>query len=81
MNVGGYNTHLAKPDMQVKTAELTGWLDDYIWMQLADATFNPLEGENRRLLLWQAKGAGKNLHRGFKSHHAKARQAECAFAR
>ncbi len=46
-------THLAKPYMQVNTAELTGWLDDYIWTQLFDGTFNPLEGENWRVLLLQ----------------------------
>ena len=46
-------THLAKPYMQVNTAELTGWLDDYIWTQLFDATFNPMEGENWRVLLLQ----------------------------
>jgi type III restriction enzyme len=43
--------HLHKPYMQVNTAELTGWLDDYIWTQLFGATFNPLEDENWRLLL------------------------------
>ena len=36
-------THLAKPYLQVNTAELTGWLDDYIWTQLFDAAFNPLD--------------------------------------
>ena len=46
-------THLAKPYMQVNTAELTGWLDDYIWTQLFDAIFNPMEGENWRVLLLQ----------------------------
>jgi type III restriction enzyme len=46
-------THLAKPYLQVNTAELTGWLDDYIWTQLFDSTFNPLEGENWRVLLLQ----------------------------
>jgi type III restriction enzyme len=44
-------THLAKPYMQVNTAELTGWLDDYIWTQLFGDAFNPLEDENWRLLL------------------------------
>ena len=39
--------------MQVNTAELTGWLDDYIWSQLFGNTFNPLEGENWRVLLLQ----------------------------
>ncbi len=37
--------------MQVHTAELTGWLDDYIWTQLFGTAFNPLEDENWRLLL------------------------------
>ena len=45
--------HLAKPYMQVNTAELTGWLDDYIWTQLFGAAFNPLEDENWRVLLLQ----------------------------
>jgi type III restriction enzyme len=46
-------THLAKPYLQVNTAELTGWLDDYIWSHLFGATFNPLDGENWRVLLLQ----------------------------
>ena len=46
-------THLAKPYLQVNTAELTGWLDDYIWTALFGATFNPLDGENWRVLLLQ----------------------------
>ncbi len=46
-------THLVKPYLQVNTAELTGWLDDYIWTQLFAQTFNPLEDENWRLLLLQ----------------------------
>ncbi len=46
-------SHLAKPYLQVNTAELTGWLDDYIWTQLFDAAFNPLDGENWRVLLLQ----------------------------
>lgn len=44
-------THIAKPYMQVNTAELTGWLDDYIWTQLFSQAFNPLEDENWRILL------------------------------
>jgi type III restriction enzyme len=44
-------THLAKPYLQVNTAELTGWIDDYIWTQLFAGTFSPLEDENWRLLL------------------------------
>lgn len=47
-------THLAKPYLQINTAELTGWLDDYIWTQLFGAAFNPLEGENWRVLLLQS---------------------------
>jgi type III restriction enzyme len=50
---GKVATHLAKPYLQVNTAELTGWLDDYIWTQLFAQTFNPLEDENWRLLLLQ----------------------------
>ena len=46
-------THLAKPYLQVNTAELTGWLDDYIWTQLFDAAFNPMDDENWRVLLLQ----------------------------
>ena len=47
-------THLAKPYLQVNTAELTGWLDDYIWTQLFGTTFNPLHEENWRILLLQS---------------------------
>lgn len=50
-------THLAKPYLQVNTADLTGWLDDYIWTQLFGGTFNPLGGPNGeehwRILLLQ----------------------------
>lgn len=47
-------THLAKPYWQVHTAELTGWLDDYIWTGLFVGTpFNPQEGDNWRILLLQ----------------------------
>ena len=45
--------HLANPYMQVNTADLTGALDDYIWTQLFGAPFNPMEGENWRVLLLQ----------------------------
>lgn len=49
--------HLARPYLQVNTADLTGWLDDYIWTRLFDAPFNPLGqdhgGENWRVLLLQ----------------------------
>ncbi|MDP2095755.1 MAG: DEAD/DEAH box helicase family protein [Hydrogenophaga sp.] len=46
-------THLAKPYLQVNTADLTGWLDDYIWTRLFGGTFNPQAGENWRVLLLQ----------------------------
>lgn len=50
-------THMAKPYLQVNTADLTGWLDDYIWTQLFGTDFNPLAeesgSENWRLLLLQ----------------------------
>ncbi len=46
-------SHLAKPYLQVNTAELTGWLDDYIWLHLFAADFNPMDGENWRVLLLQ----------------------------
>lgn len=46
-------THMTKPYMQVNTAELTGWLDDYIWTQLFSSSFDPLTDENWRLLLLQ----------------------------
>lgn len=45
--------HLANPYLQVNTADLTGALDDYIWTQLFGSPFNPMEGENWRLLLLQ----------------------------
>jgi type III restriction enzyme len=44
-------THIEKPYMQVNTAALTGWLDDYIWTQLFGQPFNPLADENWRMLL------------------------------
>lgn len=47
-------THLAKPYLQVNTAELTGWIDDYVWTQLFGTTFNPLDRENWRVLLLQS---------------------------
>lgn len=46
-------THLAKPYLQVNTAELTGWLDDYIWTQLFGTAFNPMDDEKWRVLLLQ----------------------------
>ncbi|MDQ1316259.1 MAG: type restriction enzyme, partial [Pseudomonadota bacterium] len=45
--------HLANPYLQVNTADLTGSLDDYIWTQLFSGPFNPMEGENWRVLLLQ----------------------------
>ena len=45
--------HAAAPYLQVNTAELTGWLDDYIWTQLFAADFNPMADENWRVLLLQ----------------------------
>ena len=47
-------THLANPYLQVNTAELTGWLDDYITMHLFDEYFSPVEHENWRILLLQS---------------------------
>ncbi|MCW5237415.1 restriction endonuclease subunit R [Verminephrobacter eiseniae] len=44
-------SHLAKPYLQVHTAELAGWLDDYIWSHLFGGIFNPLDRENWRVLL------------------------------
>ena len=45
--------HLANPYLQVNTAELTGWLDDYIREQLFSCEFEPLHDENWRVLLLQ----------------------------
>ena len=45
--------HLANPYLQVNTADLTGALDDYIWTQLFSSPFNPMDGENWRVLLLQ----------------------------
>ena len=50
---GKIASHIAKPYLQVNTAELTGWLDDYIWTQLFAGAFDPYENENWRLLLLQ----------------------------
>ena len=47
-------THLANPYLQVNTAELTGWLDDYIWLYLFGEDFNPMDGESWRILLLQS---------------------------
>jgi type III restriction enzyme len=46
-------THLANPYLQTNTAELTGWLDGYVRHYLFGAPFNPMEGENWRVLLLQ----------------------------
>lgn len=46
-------THHASPYMQVNTAQLSRWLEDYIWQYLFGTPFNPLENENWRLLLLQ----------------------------
>lgn len=43
--------HLGNPYLQVNTAELTGWLDDYIWSRIFGVDFNPLLDENWRVLL------------------------------
>jgi type III restriction enzyme len=43
--------HLDRPYLQVHTAELTGWLDDYIWSRLFGTAFNPHDGERWRVLL------------------------------
>ncbi|GBU15144.1 hypothetical protein AwPolaro_05220 [Polaromonas sp.] len=45
--------HAAAPYLQVNTAELTGWLDDYIWTHLFDSAFDPMKDENWRVLLLQ----------------------------
>ena len=47
------SSHAAAPYLQVNTAELTGWLDDYIWTQLFGTAFNPMDDENWRVLLLQ----------------------------
>jgi type III restriction enzyme len=46
-------THLANPYLQVNTAELAGWLEDYIRERLFGPDFEPLVDENWRLLLLQ----------------------------
>ncbi len=45
--------HLANPYLQVNTAELTGWLDQYIRERLFSGEFEPLNDENWRVLLLQ----------------------------
>ncbi len=46
-------THLANPYLQVNTAALTGWLDDYIRGHLFGAAFEPMQTEQWRVLLLQ----------------------------
>lgn len=46
-------THLANPYLQVNTAELARWLEDYIRESLFGPGFEPLADENWRLLLLQ----------------------------
>ena len=45
------SNHLGSPYLQANTAEITGWLDEYIWSGLFGEDFNPLAEENWRLLL------------------------------
>ncbi|WP_411727182.1 DEAD/DEAH box helicase family protein [Methyloglobulus sp.] len=45
--------HFANPYLQANTAELAGWLDSYIRMQLFNMPFDPLFDENWRVLLLQ----------------------------
>lgn len=45
--------HLANPYLQVNTADLAGWLEDYIRERLFGPGFEPLADENWRLLLLQ----------------------------
>lgn len=46
-------THLANPYLQVNTADLAGWLEDYIRERLFGPGFEPLADENWRILLLQ----------------------------
>lgn len=50
---GKVASHVATPYLQVNTAELTGWLDEYVWGHLFGPDFNPLADENWRVLLLQ----------------------------
>ncbi len=45
--------HLANPYLQINTAELTGWLDDFIRGYLFGAAFDPMKTEQWRVLLLQ----------------------------
>lgn len=44
---------VAKPYLQVNTAELAGWIEDYICEHLFGESFMPMQDENWRLLLLQ----------------------------
>ncbi len=50
---GKVANHLAQPYLQVNTAELTRWLDEYVWERLFGGDFNPLADEHWRVLLLQ----------------------------
>jgi len=45
--------HMAKPYLQLNTAELAGWIESYIEERLFSEPFEPLIDENWRLLLLQ----------------------------
>lgn len=45
--------HAARPYLQVNTAELAGWIEQYIEEHLFSQPFEPLDDENWRLLLLQ----------------------------
>lgn len=47
-------THLANPYLQVNTAELAGWLENYIRSHLFGGVFDPFDDENWRILLLQS---------------------------
>ena len=49
----GVAGHGAKPYLQVNTAELAGWIEDYLCDYLFGEPFVPMDGENWRLLLLQ----------------------------
>jgi hypothetical protein len=59
-------THLAKPYLQVNTADLTGWLDDYIWTQLFGDRLQPLGRSHggRKLAPVAAAAGGGPHHQG-----------------
>ncbi len=75
-------THLAKPYLQVNTAELTGWLDDYIWTRFVWHHLQPAGG--RKLARVAAATGGGPHHQGVcggpagiraKAHHRPDRSA------